>query len=282
MVKEPIIEILYNDQIVNVLRTLIEDKNSRQAIIMIGESSDYKFLVRTKDRPCNIALQFYIRDNKLHQTVFQRSGDVIWGALNINIFEWTTLQKIIADCLNIKTGSLTHHITSFHYYIFQHEKMINKILDNTHLIPDIYDGHFDMYQDTLELKEEFDIYKELEYHYANIAFSYNVLTKAIEDKNNTDNNFVNDTFINIPNYRYIKKLYDAANLFILLKTKKNYEIVDFLTNQDMDIYGIALLEYAIRYCLKENIDINFNKIIDMNKPLHYNKKINDFIFWSSL
>ena len=286
IIEGPIAEILYNDQIVNVLKTLIEDKYSRQAIIMIGESNDYRFVTETKDRPCNVALQFYIRDNKLHQTIFQRSGDCIWGALNINIFEWTTLQKIIADCLNIETGSLTHHITSFHYYIFQHEKMINKILENIHLIPNIYNGHFDIHQSASKLKKkvsEPETYNELEYHYSNIAFSYNVLAKTIENKNNANKNFVKNSFVNIPNHRYIKKLYDAAKLFILLKTKRSDDIVDFLMNQDMDIYGLASLEYAVRYCIRENADMNidFNEIIDVNKSSYYDKKINDFIFWSS-
>jgi thymidylate synthase len=284
VVKEPITEVLYNDQIVNVLKTLIEDRYSRQAMIIIGESNDYRFVTKTKDRPCNIALQFYIRNNKLHQTIFQRSGDCIWGALNINIFEWTTLQQIIADCLNIETGSLTHHITSFHYYVSQHEKMINKVLNNTELIPDIYSGSFDINYDKSKLKKEIDepdVYRELESHYANVAFSYNVLTKMIDNKGENPNGFINNSFIDNPNNIYIKKLYDSARLFILLKNKRNDEVGEFLLNQEMDIYGIALFEYAVRYCSREGVDLDFNKIIDMNMPPYYNKEINDFIRWSS-
>lgn len=81
----------------------------------------------TKDRPCNNELVFFCNKNKLGQwqlnlNVMQRSGDAIWGALNINVFEWTVLQELMLTVLNnnmdedIVLGEYTHFVTNLHIY----------------------------------------------------------------------------------------------------------------------------------------------------------------------
>jgi len=285
-IEEPNPHILNDDQIFHVLKTLIGDKFSRQAIIMIGDSTDYSTNTETKDRPCNFALQFYIRNDKLNCTVFQRSGDVIWGTFNINIFEWTTLQRMIANCLGIDTGSLTHHITSFHYYTKQHGKMIDKIFANSNMIPDIYNESFDVSYNAERLNlnlEPFDVYKQLEYHYANASFGYSVLSKMIEDIRSHSflNNTLDELFVKHPNYNIISKLYDTAKLFIFLKEKKYDDILEYFETSDADIYYIAALEYVIRYCFKNYKDdiINVESIINYPKVIQFPFDIDKYIHW---
>jgi thymidylate synthase len=287
-IEEPNPHILNDDQIFHILKTLIIDKFSRQAIIMIGDSTDYSTHTETKDRPCNFALQFYIRNDKLNCTVFQRSGDVIWGTFNINIFEWTTLQRIIADCLGVETGSLTHHITSFHYYTKQHGMMIDKILANSHLIPDIYNDDFDMYVSRSRLDKEHDeheIYKQLEYHYANIAFSYETLCNMILHNDglfyDLNNDFINKMFITNENHLFIKKLFDCAKLYIFLKNKKYDLICELFSVSDLDIYYIAMLEYAIRYSWK-NYDediLPIAEILDYPKSMQIPLDVEKYVHW---
>jgi thymidylate synthase len=198
-VDQPMNHINYKDQLYHVIKALIDDPFSRQAMIMIGTSEDYESNQETLDRPCNIAIQYYIRNNKLHCTVFQRSGDAVWGVFNINIFEWTTIQKIIADCLNIPTGSLTHHITSFHHYTDKHTAMIEKVLNTQDEIPNIYE----LSPQGSDQRDDYDEkkwHKILEYHYANVFYSINILNHLIDDDVDRKRfNEIDDLFININN-----------------------------------------------------------------------------------
>lgn len=78
-----------------------------------------------KDRPCNMAGDFFITpDKKLHMNMKSRSGDSCWGFGSINIFEWTFFQEFIAQQLkyeidsDITLGTYNHHITNLHLYDF--------------------------------------------------------------------------------------------------------------------------------------------------------------------
>ena len=282
-INEPMKYVLKDDQIFHVIKTLIDDNFSRQAIITIGMANDYSTNLETNDRPCNMALQFYIRDERLHCTVTQRSGDCIWGVFNINIFEWTTLQRLIADCLGVRTGSLTHNITSFHYYTKQHEAMVEKILKSKNMIPLIYNGEYDVSYDDSRLDkslENIEIYKKLDCHYDNIAFSYHILSKTIHNKE-LDDSSVRNSFIPQPNYQIIKRLFTCARLFTLLKQKKYNKIIELFEEIDLDIYYIAMLEYAIRYCWKNNKDdiLPIAPILDNDKTKSLPFNIDKFVHW---
>lgn len=82
---------------------------------------------KTKDRPCNNELVFFCVPKEdgswaLNMNVFQRSGDAIWGALNINVFEWTFLMELMVNNLNaqheetIVMGEYTHFVSNLHIY----------------------------------------------------------------------------------------------------------------------------------------------------------------------
>lgn len=111
------------DKIVELLRI---DPNSRRAVININIPNEK--VIETKDEPCTIALQFLIRDNKLNCTTMMRSND-IWFGLPYDIVFFTTIQKIIANKLNIETGTYTHFVTSLHMYE-RNRKQISNIVNN--------------------------------------------------------------------------------------------------------------------------------------------------------
>jgi len=69
----------YNNQLVKVIDELKRNKETRRAIVVhyiLHEIDRYKY-----DTPCNDVLNFYIKDDKLHMTVFARSIDLVFGAL---------------------------------------------------------------------------------------------------------------------------------------------------------------------------------------------------------
>ena len=112
------------DKIVELLR---KDKNSRRAVININVPNPN--VIETKDEMCTIALQFLIRNNKLHCTAMMRSND-IWFGLPYDIIFFTICQKYIADCLDLEYGTYTHFATSLHLYLHDKDKIINAIDEN--------------------------------------------------------------------------------------------------------------------------------------------------------
>lgn len=74
-------------------------------------------------------LMYKIRDGELHCTIQNRSNDVHWG-LPTNVFQFSFLNEIIAECLGVDLGTQTHNSQSLHVYIenplvkkFQEDRM---------------------------------------------------------------------------------------------------------------------------------------------------------------
>jgi thymidylate synthase len=109
------------DYIVNELRN---DPDSRRAVMHLrtpNDSVDAKL-----DVPCTLALQFFIRDNKLHQVVHMRSSDVIFG-IAYDVPAFTLFQEILANELDVDLGTYTHVSNSLHIYE-RHFEMAENIL----------------------------------------------------------------------------------------------------------------------------------------------------------
>lgn len=120
-----ILERKYNfDQIQQIIELLRQQPNSRRAVLNISDPTINR--ITTKDMQCTIALQFLIRDNKLHCTTYMRSNDVYFG-LPYDYIYFISIFQYIANKLNIERGSYTHIVTSLHMY----EKDIDKFRTTT-------------------------------------------------------------------------------------------------------------------------------------------------------
>lgn len=102
------------DQFNYVLNCLSLDPNSRQAVIHIRNPKNY-ISEPTKDMPCTLTLQFFIREGKLHLTVNMRSND-IWTGFPYDVFNFCAFQNLLAMKLNIPVGTYTHIAGSLHLY----------------------------------------------------------------------------------------------------------------------------------------------------------------------
>lgn len=102
------------DQFDMCYKMLAADPNSRQAIMHYKPPIDF-FTYKSKDVPCTISQQFFIRDNKLHTIVTMRSND-IWNGVPYDIFFFTCNQIKLAMMLNIDIGTYTHNSGSLHMY----------------------------------------------------------------------------------------------------------------------------------------------------------------------
>ena len=92
---------------------LRRDPDSRRAVIHIRTPDDSLHAV--KDVPCTLALQFFIREGKLHLHVNMRSSDIILG-IAYDVPAFTTMQEILANELSVELGEYVHTSNSLHCY----------------------------------------------------------------------------------------------------------------------------------------------------------------------
>lgn len=113
-------------QIEYVIGKLIEDRDTRQAVINIWRENPPP----TKDVPCTVAMSFNIHNNRLDQTVFMRSSDA-WLGLPYDIFNFSMIGLHVCAAFNsrrfpdtqIVPRFLTIHAVSSHLY----EKDLNRM-----------------------------------------------------------------------------------------------------------------------------------------------------------
>ena len=119
------------DQMDYVYKVLKEHPDSRQAVIHIKDAINY-LDYPTKDVPCTIALQYFIRDGKLHTTTYMRSND-IWTGFPYDVFSFTAFQIMLAFKLNVGIGEYTHIAGSLHLYerdAISYTKNLEEITNN--------------------------------------------------------------------------------------------------------------------------------------------------------
>lgn len=114
---------------------LIQDPDSRRAVITIRDSSDCK---PTKDHPCTLALQFLLRDGKLDLITTMRSNDLLWGTC-LDVPAFCFIQEVMAHWLGVEIGTYYHHAGSLHYYVEYEEKLDEtyngSVKDNPPVLP---------------------------------------------------------------------------------------------------------------------------------------------------
>lgn len=116
-------------------RTLCSDNDSRRALLLINSPEDQikAATVGTKDVPCTLSLQFFIRKNALHLHVHMRSNDVMWGLTN-DLFSFTLFHECMLLELrkrgmgDLELGTYYHTAGSLHLYE-RHFSQAEDILD---------------------------------------------------------------------------------------------------------------------------------------------------------
>jgi len=102
------------DYVVAKLRNQIKtNKPTRHAAISIYDAKEWRQY--SKDTPCTYAVQFYILHNTLNMCVVMRSNDLWYGFCN-DQYQFSRLQKMIADMLSIDVGTYYHFAHNLHLY----------------------------------------------------------------------------------------------------------------------------------------------------------------------
>lgn len=89
-------------QLISVCHALIGDWQTRQAVMTLWQRSPKA----SKDIPCTVAMQWLIRDDKLHCNVWMRSQDV-WLGLPYDLFSFSMMSARIMVGFKTSYPSLT-------------------------------------------------------------------------------------------------------------------------------------------------------------------------------
>jgi thymidylate synthase len=106
-----------------MIEELKANAESRRAILVhygIFELDRYKY-----DTPCNLVLNFYIKDGSLYLTVFARSID-LWFGFGNDQYCFSKLMEQVAKELKTKVGTMHWFITNLHLYP-RHYDAMNKL-----------------------------------------------------------------------------------------------------------------------------------------------------------
>ena len=109
-----------------VLEELSRDPDSRRAVLHINEPDDLLTATTagTKDVPCTLSLQFFVRDARLCLHTTMRSNDLVWGT-PYDVFSFTCIQEAVMLCLReyrpsvftgLELGTYYHTAGSWHIY----------------------------------------------------------------------------------------------------------------------------------------------------------------------
>lgn len=121
------------DQILDVVRLLTKDPNSRQAVINMWDPVKDNPDRELRDRPCNTQLMFRMYNGQLNMTVINRSNDAIWGMTGANAVHMTYLQELVAGMLDVSVGAYT--VFSNNLHIYEHHWPLLAAKET----PDLYD-----------------------------------------------------------------------------------------------------------------------------------------------
>ena len=102
-----------HDQLDYVVNKLRDNPDTRHAAVSIYDAKEWPSY--KNDTPCTYAVQFSIIDNKLCMSVYMRSNDLWYGFCN-DQYQFSMLQMMVAERLNIEVGEYYHYAHNLHLY----------------------------------------------------------------------------------------------------------------------------------------------------------------------
>lgn len=115
------------DQLTALADQISKDPSSRQHVLSMWAGNDLTAIA--KDKPCNLDIVFRVitgpaDQKRLDMTVFNRSNDLIWGALGANIVHMTMLHELMALSTGCELGVYRVVSTNLHVY-YQHWDLLS-------------------------------------------------------------------------------------------------------------------------------------------------------------
>jgi hypothetical protein len=106
------------DQLVHIAENLRKNPEDRRCVLAMWDARIDLTRQNGKDLPCNtIATLSRNANGALDLTVFQRSGDIIWGVLGANCVHMSLMQEYVALMIGCPVGSYHQIVNNFHAYV---------------------------------------------------------------------------------------------------------------------------------------------------------------------
>lgn len=119
----------FNSQIEYVINEIKTNPTSRRIQMNMFNAEEQKEKSEKSLIECAYGMHFSVKDNKLHATLIQRSGDFITacGSGGWNVVQYSALIFAIAKECNLDVGIFTHVIQDLHLYD-NHEKQALELI----------------------------------------------------------------------------------------------------------------------------------------------------------
>lgn len=108
------------NQLRDFVHRLIEDRFSRQAVMTLYDGNR-DLLDDSRDIPCTLAVQGFVRDGNFYMGTTMRSNDAYLG-LPYDLMQFCALQATLAEVLGVNCGFYRHSVGSMHIYLPDLEK----------------------------------------------------------------------------------------------------------------------------------------------------------------
>jgi thymidylate synthase len=95
-----------------VMDRLAREPGSKRAVVSFFQPAELADAANP-DVSCTLALQFMLRDQRLHAAAFMRGNDAMTGLL-CDVFSFTLIQEFMAAQLGVQVGCYAHHVGSMH------------------------------------------------------------------------------------------------------------------------------------------------------------------------
>ena len=109
------------DQLNIIIRELKTRPESRRVVLQMWNVEDDLLKIDPKNKAvcCNLSCLFLLNPKTkcLDLTVINRSNDLIWGTLCVNVVEFSILLEYVANCLNVPVG--IYHQISNNSHVYQ-------------------------------------------------------------------------------------------------------------------------------------------------------------------
>lgn len=106
----------------DVVKLLAREPDTRQAYMTMWHPED-NGVVHGDRAPCSLGWHFIVRENQLHMVYYLRSVDLvnhwpndIYMAVRLLLWVLDEARELTPDWYDIKPGTLTTHVTSFHCF----------------------------------------------------------------------------------------------------------------------------------------------------------------------
>lgn len=114
------------DQLDSVVKALKANPDDRRCVVQMWSAAD-DLGREGKDFPCNIEAVFSINEGRLDMTVYNRSNDLVWGALGANCVHFSVLQEYMAGRIGVPVGQYWQVSNNLHLYLETHGQLMENL-----------------------------------------------------------------------------------------------------------------------------------------------------------